>query len=163
MLIVGSDSFKAMCTCIPWQMRYCLLVIMQPIACRCKSCTEEQGTQRWFHILHESMNAAALFDSRQAVNLCLCTSTSEGTVHSVFAMLGVVVYLNGSGAQQEGCTWAMGGRRPCSSGPDGAFTSEELPARRTTVLCGELCTASHIKQANLAAPHCHLKPTSSPQ
>ena len=57
------------------------------------------------------MKAAALFDSRRAsaVNLCLCTSLSEGTVRSVCAMriskaslhlilaqlTGVIVYLNG--------------------------------------------------------------------
>ncbi len=35
-------------------------------------------------------------------------------------------------------------------------TNEELPARHAAVLCGELRTAAHIEQANLATPNSHL-------
>jgi len=35
-------------------------------------------------------------------------------------------------------------------------TNEELPARHTAILCGELCTAAHIEQANLTTPNSHL-------
>ena len=37
-----------------------------------------------------------------------------------------------------------------------AVTNEELPARHAAVLCGELCTAAHIEQANLTTPNSHL-------